>query len=47
MRIEFDLVPHQQSEATGAKDAGTIVGLPESPITSVTLEHGEIDTQKA
>lgn len=33
-------------KATGAKEAGTIVGLPESPITTVTLDHVEISAQK-
>jgi polygalacturonase len=33
-------------KATGAKDAGTIVGLPESPITTVTLDHVKISAQK-
>ena len=33
-------------KATGAKDAGTIVGLPESPITTITLDHVEISAQK-
>jgi polygalacturonase len=32
--------------ATGAKEAGTIVGLPESPITTVTLNHVQIAAQK-
>ena len=32
--------------ATGAKDAGTIVGLPESPITTITLDHVSISAQK-
>ena len=33
-------------KATGAKEAGIIVGLPESPITTVTLDHVEIAAQK-
>jgi polygalacturonase len=33
-------------KATGAKDAGMIVGLPESPITTVTLDHVDISAQK-
>jgi len=33
-------------KATGAKDAGMIVGLPESPITTITLNHVEISAQK-
>jgi polygalacturonase len=33
-------------KATGAKEAGTIVGLPESPITTVTLNHVQIAAQK-
>ena len=33
-------------KATGAKDAGVIVGLPESPITTVTLSHVQIAAQK-
>jgi polygalacturonase len=33
-------------KATGAKEAGTIIGLPESPITTVTLDHVEISAQK-
>jgi polygalacturonase len=33
-------------KATGANQAGTIVGLPESPITTVTLDHVVIAAQK-
>ena len=33
-------------KATGAKDAGVIVGLPESPIATITLDHVEIAAQK-
>ncbi len=33
-------------KATGAKDAGIIVGLPESPITTITLDHVQIAAQK-
>jgi polygalacturonase len=33
-------------KATGAKEAGIIIGLPESPITSITLDHVEIAAQK-
>jgi polygalacturonase len=33
-------------KATGAKDAGVIVGLPESPIITITLNHVEITAQK-
>jgi polygalacturonase len=33
-------------KATGAKEAGTIVGLPESPITTITLDHVQISAQK-
>jgi hypothetical protein len=33
-------------KATSAKEAGTIVGLPESPITTVTLNHVQIAAQK-
>jgi polygalacturonase len=33
-------------KATGAKEAGTIVGLPESPITTITLDHVHIAAQK-
>jgi polygalacturonase len=33
-------------KATGAKDAGVIVGLPESPITTITLNHVQISAQK-
>jgi polygalacturonase len=33
-------------KATGAKEAGIIIGLPESPITTVTLDHVEIAAQK-
>jgi len=46
------LTPHfhdihiRNLKATGAKEAGIIVGLPESPITTVTLDHVEIAAQK-
>ena len=33
-------------KAIGAKEAGTIVGLPESPITTITLNHVQIAAQK-
>jgi polygalacturonase len=33
-------------KATGAKEAGIVVGLPESPITTITLEHVQIAAQK-
>ncbi len=33
-------------KATGAKEAGIIVGLPESPITTITLDHVQIAAQK-
>ena len=33
-------------KATDAKEAGIILGLPESPITTITLDHVEIAAQK-
>ena len=33
-------------KATGAREAGIIVGLPESPITTITLDHVSISAQK-
>lgn len=33
-------------KATGAKEAGIVLGLPESPIASLTLDHVEIAAQK-
>jgi polygalacturonase len=33
-------------KATGAKEAGIVIGLPESPITTITLDHVQIAAQK-